>query len=137
MIKNSITVSQLIDKIYYSLYDSYVDSDHFSEYFKMNIDFKFGNKHLMNPLNLDSSVCYSKERKIPLTGNELVYGNYLIYCCVEQIESEIVYVFEDMDSVKEFIKTEFGLNEPFNYQLIVIENVEFNDFSYEQEVTCM
>ncbi|GIN84342.1 hypothetical protein J6TS2_07280 [Heyndrickxia sporothermodurans] len=73
------------------------------------------------------------EREIPLSANELVYGDYLTYDCCGHDGTEIIYTFESLDVLANHIMCEAVIQNLFTTYNIAFEHGEVKHYEiYEQ-----
>lgn len=79
------------------------------------------NRTLRNPLNLDKSVFYFRDREGPLTGQEMVTGDYLVFDYVGHSEDMFITQFNSINEIEEKITGGGGITNPFTtYQIAIV-----------------
>ncbi|WP_169088959.1 hypothetical protein [Paenibacillus sp. PL91] len=98
------------------------------------------NSELRNPLNLDESVFIFREREIPLTGQEMITGEYLIFDYCGHNEDMFIKQFNSINELEEEIIGGGGITNTFTtYQIAFVSgkvrhyNITFTNGSDCQE----
>lgn len=78
------------------------------------------NKDLRNPLNLDKNCSYFRDREIPLTGNEIVFGDYLLFDYVGHNEEMYLRQYDHLEDLEKDIIGRGGITNSFTTYLIPI-----------------
>ncbi len=81
------------------------------------------NLHLKNPLNTYKEVCYFRPREIALTGEEPVFGRFLVLDYCEHNKSVLLFDFSDIKALESQLLAGSGLLNPFT--TFAIAFVEF------------
>lgn len=79
------------------------------------------NLHLRNPLNLDKSVPYFRKRETPLTGDEIVVGDFLLFDYTGHSEDMYLRQYRSLSEIEEQITNCAGITNLFTtYQVAII-----------------
>ncbi|BBH19245.1 hypothetical protein Back11_05900 [Paenibacillus baekrokdamisoli] len=79
------------------------------------------NSALRNPLNLDESVFYFRDRENPLTGQEIITGDYLIFDYIGHNGDMFIKQFNSIDELEEEITGSGGITNTFTtYQIAIV-----------------
>lgn len=80
------------------------------------------NGELRNPLNLDESFFYFRDREIPLTGQEMITGDYLIFDYTGHNEDMYITQFNSINELEEEITGHGGITNQFTtYQIAIVK----------------
>lgn len=86
------------------------------------------NKHLVNPLNRSKESNGFKEREFPLTGEEVVRGDYLLYDLVGHHGVALILQFDSLKELIRFVLNGGGYTNPFTTYQIPIINGQIRRF---------
>ncbi|WP_339209199.1 hypothetical protein MHH56_15585 [Paenibacillus sp. FSL K6-3182] len=79
------------------------------------------NVELRNPLNLDESVFYFRDRETPLTGQEMITGDYLIFDYTGHNEDMFIKQFNSINELEEEITDGGGITNTFTtFQIALV-----------------
>lgn len=79
------------------------------------------NSELRNPLNLDETVFIFRDREIPLTGHEMITGDYLIFDYCGHNEDMFITQFNSINELEEEIIGGGGITNTFTtYQIAIV-----------------
>ncbi|NEZ41960.1 hypothetical protein [Paenibacillus alvei] len=110
LMDNSYTSEELLENVNYIL--EYVDV--------IGED----NLPLRNPLNLDENVYYFRKRDVPLSGEEMVAGDYLLFDYVGHNEDMFLTQFKSLHELEAEMTNSGGITNPFTtYQIAIIHGV--------------
>lgn len=121
---NSIQLKKLACKITHKIFEGETyDVEGWLDYMFKRIDvIGQNNKHLRNPLNLDKSCYYSREREKSLSGEELIYGDFILFDYCGHSEDMYIKEFDSLEQLEKAIKDDGGLTNPFTtYQVAIIK----------------
>ena len=123
--KLSNLVTQILEQT-----DGVEDYDHLTEnYIYKSLEFRGKrNKYLLNPLNQEKGIRYLRQREIPLTGEEEIDGEYLLF--TEMSHDELTFL-EDFDSLSELeseIVSDCGIINPFTTYSAGFVNGKVKDY---------
>jgi len=116
-----MTVDTLISMIWEEVKEDLkmVAEDTHREVTLERIDFFGDNEHIENPLNHPIQY-YFKKRETPLTGEEVVYGDYLLYDCCGHNGTAIIYSCENLEEIESHIMSDGGIRNSFTTYNIAI-----------------
>ncbi|UNK20281.1 hypothetical protein MNQ98_09830 [Paenibacillus sp. N3/727] len=86
------------------------------------------NLHLRNPLNLDENVFYFRKRDIPMMGNEIVTGEYLLFDYTGHNEDMFLRQLNSLNEIEDEITNGGGITNPFTTFQIAIINGMVRDY---------
>lgn len=78
------------------------------------------NEHLANPLNKDPNVYYFRPRPVPLTGDEEISGEYLMFDYCSHYESMKLREFESLSELEKIILDGAGITNNFTSDMVAI-----------------
>lgn len=79
------------------------------------------NRELLNPSNIDESVFYFREREHPLTGQEMIKGEYLIFKYIGHNGNMFIHEYNSIIELEKEITGGGGITNPFiTYQLPIV-----------------
>ncbi|MEC0090848.1 hypothetical protein [Paenibacillus macquariensis] len=79
------------------------------------------NVELRNPLNLDESVFYFRDRETPLTGQEMITGDYLIFDSTGHNEDMFIKQYNSINELEEEITAGGRITNPFTtFQIAIV-----------------
>ena len=117
-----ITVRDLLKMVYEQeerVYGERVDD--YIEYSLGNVDiFGEGNDHLCNPLNGNGECHYFRPRETPLTGDEIIRGDYILYDVVGHNGDEFINSYETFDELERNILGGAGVFNMFTTVIVAI-----------------
>lgn len=93
------------------------------------LDFFIGNEHIQNPNNhhMDSHKNRNhRDEKDFLKGNEVVYGDYLLYCCNGHDGDEYIYSYHSLNEIAEHIAYSYA--NPFTSDMKAVVNGKIKPF---------
>lgn len=87
------------------------------------------NKGLRNPLNLDDNCCYFRGREVPLSGEELIYGDFILFDYCGHNGDMYIEEFDSIEQLEKSIKDDGGFTNLFTtYQVAIIKG-EVKDYN--------
>lgn len=126
--ESAITVNQMIDLLYKD--SEYYSLNSFKESLLRRLEFYEGNEHLQH---VNEETSYIHNREVPLKGDELVYGDYLLYDCCGHNEMDIIWKLGNLKEVEEHLLDKGGLQNPFTTEMIVIEYGKVKEYEYDKQ----
>jgi hypothetical protein len=93
--------------------------DFAKKYILKKLDFIGGNEHIKNPLNDPIEYCI-QDREVPLTGEEEVYGDYLLYDCCGHDGTELIFCHDSLEELEKQMLGGAGIFNPFTTTMIAI-----------------
>lgn len=123
-----IKLDDLLEK--YARKISFLRKKSVIEHLKTQLDFHGEhNSHLKNPENLnDEPFFVSRKEEDKLSGNESVYGNYLLLWSCEHDDSEILISFDDLKEMEQRILNGGGYTNRYTSNMIAFIKGEIKDF---------
>lgn len=106
-----LTVNEIIDIVY-------PNGQFYKNHLLDDLYFEFGNNHLRTGLKYEH--LYSSERKVPLTGEEYVYGDFLLYDENGHDGCFQILSFDSLKDIGNWILGDAGIDNPFTDRMITI-----------------
>lgn len=136
--QTSQTVSELIDKINAEIHPEGEEGTAWRNHLLSVLDFGLHNIHLTNPLNLlpvghPRHQFFTQDREVPLTGDEIVYGNYLLFSYMGHKGEGAISVFPDLPALEKVLLGGGGLRNPFSSYLVPVVHGEVKKLSYNEK----
>ncbi|MFK3936606.1 hypothetical protein ACI2JA_03700 [Alkalihalobacillus sp. NPDC078783] len=105
---------------------------HRREYMLESLDFKYGNYHIKNPNNDLSNHIY-EERDIPLSGEEAVYGDFLLYDYCGHDGKELIKSFNSLKELEKEILSPWGITNMFTTYNIAFVKGNIKNYKVENK----
>lgn len=83
---------------------------------------KTRNDHLANSLNRDDNVSYSRARDVPLTGDEPVFGDFLLLEYCGHYPFAVLCDFDDEIQLENAILSPYGFISPFTTYMVAFKH---------------
>ena len=129
-----LTVREILKMILEDEVDDTISLEELIEYSLENVDIIGGdNKHLRNPLNSSGERCYFRPRETPLSGNEIVKGDYILYDLVGHNGDERLWIYDDFESLEKSMLSGGGVLNMFTTMMVAIVKGKVKKYKADQE----